>query len=1140
MSIKYTSQQQEAIDLRDKTLLISASAGSGKTAVLVDRIIKMISDESSDVNIDDLLVVTFTKLAASQMKERIRKGLLKKLKENPSSKKIKKQLLMIVGADIQTIHSFCLNVVKSNINLTDIPTNFQVADTNAVNSLKERVFEELFEEKYVSYDEGFISLLDSYAYSKGEDTLIKLITTLYNMANSMAEPDRFYDMCLENIKKASEDFKSSVYAEILLTNCRDVIKNNVLKYEKILELARECDKNGKNYDFFNEEYLVLKNLLNENDVFKAVEALCERRKLAKPTGRGDSNKILNAVRGAFKDDVETLEKYFCCTMEEEEENQKKIYGYMKTLIELTKEFSNRFSALKKKKGMLEFSDFEHYAVKVLKNPDGSCSDTALSYRKKYKEILIDEYQDTSDIQNEIFSSISRDEKNLFMVGDVKQCIYKFRQARPEIFAQKEIKYSDDDKDGKLIFLPHNFRSRKEVLDSINDIFVPIMNTETGITDYETQKLVCGGDFCYNEKADYKTTVLLFDISDKDVPPEYEGMNSEALMIAQNIKKLVENGDELICVDKEKKQFRRCNYSDIVILVRNMTDFARSVYDTLIYFNIPVSADFSDNMFDEVEILMIINALKCIDNPRDDFALLSFLKSPVFRFSEELLMKIRKSSKNVPFYDALLKCDDEKAEQFIYTLDNLRRFSFSNDVSKTVQKIYDELDLYQRFSSFKNPQNRLTNLEEFYRISLEYDKTENGGLKGFLFYIDRVCNNPKKVLTLKGNSVDSVRIMTMHKSKGLEFPVVFVSGLNKRFSDEELKGNLLINSDIGIGADVMASENKASFGTLSRSAVQCKIISDGIGEEMRLLYVALTRAQDKLFITSQCSNFDKAYSTWEAVNESGGFTKNYLFANRNFISWIMPTVLNNNNFSLYEYDYSLINITPTLSLKNENKLTSEEDLFVFDSYIDEEMTHLPAKVTVSQANRESNIQEEKFFGVTLDDLDDMEEKVSGTEYGTYFHRIFELSDITRIRNNESVSDIINELIEKNIVKKMAYTDEIISQVELFFKTDIGKELLLADEVYKETPFLVRVEANKAYNTQSNEEILLQGTSDCYFVKDNKITLIDFKTNKNTDEKHIKQEYGKQMELYAYAIEKVTGIEVCKKVIYTARNRGIIYF
>lgn len=1139
MSIKYTPEQEEAIFTQNKTLLLSAAAGGGKTAVLVQRIIEMISDENNDTDIGDLLVVTFTKLAASQMKDRIRKALSEKLAQNPTSKKIKKQLLNISCADIQTIHGFCLNLIKSNINRADIPVNFRVADENTVKSVKQRAFEELFEEKYACGDKNFARFLDSYVYTSGEEGLIKLISSVYDMANSMAEPDKFYDMCLDNIKNAGENFENSAYYEILLSHCRDILKNNVKKYENILELASECDKNGKNRDFFYEEYSLMKKLLDEPDVFYVTECLKERKSLRKPNGVGDAGKIVSAVRGGFKKDVEILEKYFCCDVSEEEENQKKIYPFAETLISLTKEFSDKFSELKKKKAMLDFSDFEHLAFKILKNEDGTPSDTAIGCQKKYREILIDEYQDTSDIQNAIFSCVSRNEKNLFMVGDVKQCIYKFRQARPEIFAKKESFYSQNTEDGRLILLSHNFRSRKEILNSVNDIFIPIMNTETGITDYKAQLLVCGGNFSYNEKCGYKTAVMLFDKSDKNIPEKYEGLNGEAIMLAQKIKELTEGNEELICENEEKGLFRKCNYSDIVILTRNMTGTARKIYDALVNFGIPVTADFSDNMFEQPEILMIMNALKCIDNPRDDFALLSFLKSPVWRFSENELLQIRKLSKNTPFFEALLKSESKKAKEFLHTLKLLESFAFSNDVSKTVQKIYDDLELYQRFSSFKNPEGRILNLDEFYSLSLEYDKTENGGLKGFIFYIDKISQNPKNVTDLKGGATQSVRIMTMHKSKGLEFPVVFVSGLAKSFSAEELKGNILINADIGIGADVMARDNRASFGTLARSAVKCKIINDTIGEEMRLLYVALTRARDKLFITAECSNTDKNFSIWDSVNKSGGFTKNYLYTNRNFMSWIMPTVINNDNFDLFEYDYGSLRIEPTLFDREESTQTDSGELFVFEEYQNTERTALPAKITVSQANKVQN-GEENIFGVTLDELEDVNDKYGGSEYGTYFHRMFELLDFSRIKKGEAVGEILRELLEKNIMEECSYTAEAVSQTEAFFKTDVAKEMLEADEVFREKPFLVRIEACRALETQSRDEILLQGTSDCYFVKNNEITLIDFKTNKNTDENHIRSEYKKQMELYAYAIEKVTGKKVAKKIIYTARNGKTVDF
>lgn len=1145
--MKYTPSQQKAIDTKNNTLLLSAAAGSGKTAVLVQRIIEMISDNERDTDIGDLLVVTYTKLAASQMKDRIRKALNEKIKENKDkeqTKKLKKQLLNISGAEIQTIHSFCLNVIKSNINRLDIPVNFRVADDSMVAALKERTFEEFFQEKYEKEDEKFLNLLDSYAYSGGEESLKEIISSLCNIANAMAQPNDFFDMCLNNVKEAGENFQKSVYCDILLSHCREVLKNNVKKYSNILEYTTECDQNGKTRDFFYEEYCVMENLLTEENPFVVVEKLWERKEMRKPNGRGEANSIVSPVRDEFKKDVDELKKYFCCDFFEEEENQRKIYPYVEAIVGLTKEFMEKFSENKKKKSILEFSDFEHFALKILKNEDGTLSDTARSYQKKYKEILIDEYQDTSDIQNAIFLAISRDETNLFMVGDVKQSIYKFRLACPEIFAEKENEYSQSQTNGEVIALAENFRSRKEVLESVNAIFSPIMNLETGITDYETQKLKLGGNFGYNKNFSYKTTVLLFDNSDKNIPEKYEGFDGEGLMIAQNIKKLVEKDGEFICVDKEKGIFRKCEYSDIVILTRNMTDSVKKIYDVLVNFGIPVTADFADNMFEQPEILMIINALKCIDNPRDDFALLSFLKSPVWRFSENKLLEIRRLSKNTPFYDALLKSEDEQVKIFLSKLFFLRNFAFSNDVSATVEKIYDDLELYQRFSSFKNPENRIMNLDEFYKIALEYDKTENGGLKGFLFYIRRACENPKKVTDTKGTITNSVQMMTMHKSKGLEFPVVFVSGLSKPFSSKEIKGNILINSDIGIGVDVMAKDNLAFYRTLSRNAVKCKIINDEIGEEMRLLYVALTRAEDKLFITANISTMEKSMSDWISVKESGGFTKNYLYKNRKFISWIMPTVLSDEKeelFELYdEYNYENLTLEPEIFSEDEREMSPQEDMFVFEKYKDAEKTTLPVKVTVSSVNREENMKEEKFFGVTLDELDNVNEKTGGSEYGTYFHRIFELSDISRIKNKETVNEIISELIEKNVVEETSYTKKAILQTENFFKTEVGKELLQADEVFKEKPFLVRIEADKTFETNRKDNILLQGTSDCYFIKNNEITLIDFKTNKNTDENYIKSEYSKQMELYAYAIEKVTGLKVVKKVIYTAQNGKIIYF
>ncbi len=1136
--VKYTPSQKKAIDTRNKALLLSAAAGSGKTAVLVQRILEIVSDESTDTNIDNLLVVTFTNAAASQMRERIHKELSKRIKENPQNKKLKKQLMLLSSAHIKTIHSFCLDTIKANINCVDIPVNFRIADETETESFKSRVITEMTEEKYQSEDNDFLGLIDTYGYDSEED-FAKLVLSIFSTVKSMADPDAFFDMCLSNIKKASEDFSSSVFTEILLKYAKDVLFDHIKKYDFAIELCRDNASVIKNYDFFIAEKALLENAFLQKSTDGLREQLNELTFPRKPSGSGTDNEILKAIRSSCIDDINLLKKFFILTNEEEADSQKEIYNYIKALISFIKEFDERFSELKRKRGVIDYNDFEHMTYKILKNSDGSMSDVALSYRKKFHEVLIDEYQDTSDIQNAIFEAVSKDGSNLFTVGDVKQCIYKFREAKPENFVMKEEEYSKDGKEKELILLQHNFRSRSEVIDCVNTIFLPIMTKSTGLTDYSHQKLVCGGSFKYNEKADYKTEILLFDNADKEVPEEYDGFGNEALMITQRIKELIASEDYLI-FDNDKNDFRQIKYSDIVILVRSISSTARKLYECLTEFGIPVTADFSDNFFEQVEIRLIIGILKCIDNPRDDINLLTVLKSPLFRFTEDELVKIRLLDKNAPFYEALLKSEDEHSKKAVLTLKELISFSLRNDVSDLITVIYDELNLPERMCAYKNPKQRVFNLDAFYNIALEFDNTHSGTLKSFIFYLEGISKT-KKLITevMEAGEKNAVRIMTMHKSKGLEFPVVFVSGLGDKKRKEENESNILLNTVCGIGADYIDAKKRISYNTLSKSAVACKIREERIGEEMRLLYVALTRAKDKLIMTaSPLGKLENKYNAWEAVQLTGGFTKNTLLGSELFIDWIMPTALKNELFNIKDYNYSSISLISKKTEKTSEEKISEDEHIAFLEYENKEQCELPVKITVSQVNKMNRDNEIENFCIVLDDLDSIKDSYSAAEYGTYFHKLFELIDHNDIKEGKSIADIAEFLLKSNALQEYDYTKRAIEGVERFYKTDVGQELLTADAVYKEKPFLVRISAKDIFKKESDENILLQGTSDCYFIKDNKITLIDFKTNKNPDKEKIKAEYSRQLELYSYAIQKVTELEVTKKVVYTSENGGII--
>ncbi len=786
------------------------------------------------------------------------------------------------------------------------------------------------------------------------------------------------------------------------------------------------------------------------------------------------------------------------------------------------------------------------AYRILKNPDGTLTDAAMAYRKKFHEVLVDEYQDTSDIQNAIFDAVSRDGENLFAVGDVKQCIYKFREAKPENFVFREELYKKDGKKKELILLKENFRSRKEILDCVNEIFLPIMTKSTGLTDYSSQKLVCGGDFKYNKNASYKSEILLFDRYADDMSEEYKDFGKEALMITQRIKELMAEKNHLI-YDKDSDSFRPLQYKDIVILVRGASTTARSLYDCLNEFNIPVTAAFSENYFEQVEIELITGILKCIDNPRDDINLLTVLKSPIFAFTEDELVKLRLKDKKVPFYEVLSKSDEERHIKVLETINELIEFSLKNDISDLVLKIFNELCFVQRMCAYKNPKQRAYNLDVFYNIALDYDNTFSGTLKSFIFYIEKAKTSGRNVSKVMENGEqDTVRIMTMHASKGLEFPVVFVSGLSDDKKKEENESHILLNTEYGIAADYIDEKDRYYYSTLSKSALACKTKEERIGEEMRLLYVALTRAKDKLIMTA-CpkSKLENCYSAWETVRLTGGFTKNSLLENEHFLDWIMPTALDNELFDIKNFTYSDIKLIlkedetgkKEKSEKEAPKI-ADDDIVAFYEYENKERCSLPAKITVSQVNKLSRDSEIENFCIVLDDLESVENAYSAAEYGTYFHKLFELIDHNEIKSGKTVEELSEDLIEKNTLPRYEYTKRAIDGVCNFYNTDIGKELINADEVFKETPFLVRICAKEIFQNSEEENILLQGTSDCYFIKDKKITLIDFKTNKNPNEEKIKAEYSRQLELYAYAISKVTELEVVKKVVYTSENGGII--
>jgi len=965
--------------------------------------------------------------------------------------------------------------------------------------------------------------------------------SIYNFSMSLANPLEYYDLCINNIEAAAADFKSTVFAKILIERIREVLRDNKTKYEAALADIELNPDLERYIEPFSIEYSLIKSLIDEDDFAIIQDRLkgFEFLSLAKfRLKAGVDNSFVKGIRDDFKDDIKSLSDIINISASDEEEDNKAILKFAKTIIGICLKFKQKFESEKLRKGVIDFSDFEQLTLSILLDENGEPSEVADRMKSELYEILIDEYQDTNDVQDKIFETLSQNGENLFMVGDVKQSIYKFRQARPEIFIEKRDKYKASSQKKELILLSNNFRSRSEVISSVNAIFFDIMKKETAMTDYSEEALSCSADYLTAENSYHKTEALIFDKAVKS--EEEDDLENEAIMVANSIKELLAEESSFTLYDTKTKEFRFPKFSDIVILLRSMGSYGYSFYNTLLECGIPVTADFSEDLYSSVEMLSIIAILKAIDNPLDDISLLSLLKSPAFNISEDEILEIRELEVNAPLYYALKKSETKKATELCEFLAKFSETAYTMPLSYLVNSIYKELRIKEIFSIFKNGEQRVANLDIFLNMAKSFERDNYQGLKSFVLYLNSLGNSGKTARHAGvGADKNTVKMMTIHKSKGLEFPVVYVSGLGKRFNKDDIKQRVIVHPDLGMGMDYIDLEKRFSNHTLTKAAFKFKIKEELLSEELRVLYVALTRAKEKLIITGSLNNFEAECKKSEMLMATGGVNKNTLLGLPSFLSFIMPTILSNSLFDLKIMAAPDIPERSEFDLKysdlDDKKFNLEN---IFYEYKDINLSQIPVKITVSQANKQNVDSYSR--NISFYNLESVEDKYSGTEYGTYFHKMFELLDIEMLKKGENITELLDRLVSDKMIEEMPYTDEIKARVSAFFDTKTGRELLLSDYYYKERPFLVRIPANEVFETESTHPVMLQGTTDCYFVKNGEVTLIDFKTDKSADHEKIRKNYSRQIKLYAYALEKIENKRVQKKIIYSAQNNIEILF
>ncbi|MBS6041236.1 MAG: helicase-exonuclease AddAB subunit AddA [Clostridium baratii] len=1223
---KWTKEQLKAINTRRCNLLVAAAAGSGKTAVLVERIIKIVTDEKNPVDIDKLLVVTFTSAAAAEMRERIAAAITKALERNPSSKSLQRQLTLLSRANITTMHSFCLDVIKNNFHTIDLDPAFRIGDETEGTLLKNEILDEMFEDYYEKDDMEFFNLVEAYSGSKDDEKLKEIVLDLYRFSMSGPWPEKWLTEKAEEFNISSlEELDKTVWVEVLKNDINMEVDSFINLYYKAIEMINETEGIEEYLDTFNDELSRLINLkesldLGLSDIYdKLFKISFGRLKSIRKNKVSDvdAQNLVKSIRDEVKKKICKLQDdIFMLSPTEMLEGINLTYPFMKKLSEITLEFSKRFGERKKEKNMLDFNDLEHLCLRILidKTEDGDTIPSKVSenFRELFDEVLVDEYQDSNNVQEAIINLVSRkntDNPNVFMVGDVKQSIYRFRQAKPELFLEKYNTYSrNDEGKNKVIQLYKNFRSREEVINAVNYIFKEVMSLNVGELEYtEDEALNLGANFKeLNEEGAYKGGEVELHILDKNITSENEdedeedidSINLEARVVARRINELMSqtNEEKFRVLDKETGEYRPLKYKDIVILLRATKNWSEIFLDELGLSGIPVYADTGSGYFESIEIRTIMSLLKIIDNPLQDVPMIAVLKAPFARFNAEELADIRMIDKSKYFYENILEIvngDIEVSEElkkkcsiFIENLNKWRDKSVYTPIDEFIWYLYMDTSYYGYVGAMPNGVLRQANLKILFQRAKQYEETSFKGLFNFINFINKLRKSSGDMGSAKilGENEDVVRIMSIHKSKGLEFPVVFLAGAGKQFNLMDLNNRILHHDDLGFGPDYIDLEKRISYSTLPKEAIKKKIRLETLSEEMRILYVAFTRAKEKLIITGATRDIDKTVEKWvqAASVEKSKISPAEVLKGKSYLDWIGMALCQHKDgeplrerigvsSGIAKDDLSTwkVNLWDSNNLFVEKKLEAvdeisiDEELFINSraETVDKEIarrlgyeykyldsTIIKSNISVSDLKKAGYEPSDEYRGESLFKEKPvlkprfLQEKkgLSAAERGTAMHFVMQKIDYYRVDSLENIKIQLEEMLQNELLTKDEFKAINPYKIYNFFKCDLGKSILKVYNeggiIHRELPFFTRISASKVKEDISkesyNEEVRLQGVIDLFFELDGEIILVDYKTDYVEDniEEEMNRRYKIQLDYYSDAIKKITGKVVNKRYLY----------
>ncbi len=1179
MSTKWTEDQRKVIDARDQNLLVSAAAGSGKTAVLVERILSLITDPDRRVDVDRLLVTTFTKAAASQMRERIGKALGEQIQREPGNEWLERQEALLNRAQITTIHGFCLYVIRNYFHTIGLNPSFRIMDEGELRMMEQDVAQEIIEEAHAEGAPGFLRFVESYGSGNRGSGLEEMVLKLYEYAAASPQPEKWLKECAARYELAEDaGWEAFAGTEALFTEMKATVSDCIRQIQKARKLS-SLPGGPFPYDgALGADEELLSSLLACGSMEGFGELLQSRCFQRLPSRRskamaGVDEELCTRImelRSGVKDTLKSLEKqYFQISAQEALSQVRGTAGNVECYVELTLKFMERFTEQKRKKNLLDFSDQEHLALQILtREVDGRLvpSQVAEVFADYFVEIMVDEYQDSNQVQEAILESISGQQKgrdNRFMVGDVKQSIYRFRQAEPGLFLEKYQSYGDG-RQGIRIDLHQNFRSRNEVLLAVNEVFERIMCQELGGIEYDEAAALKPGA-SYPEEGGCRAELLLL------TEEEWEELRhecrwtkpeAEAHLVAERIRRLMKDGRVT-----EQGALRPVRPGDIVILLRTMAGWSETFVRVLQEEGIPASAQSRTGYFQTMEIEGVLSYLRVLDNPLQEIPLAASLHGQFGRFSSEELAKLKAAYPELSFVEACRQYAADGPEEglrarvasFFEKVEDYRRRSAYTPIHELLWQILTESGFLDEVRALPGGEQRLANVEMLLQKAQDYEKMSYHGLFHFIRYIEKLQSYSMDYgeADLAGKSGDAVQIMSIHHSKGLEFPVVFVSGVGKSFNRQEGRDKVVLHSRYGIGLDYVDLEARRKRPTLWKQLIRRQNLLDGLAEELRILYVAMTRAKEKLILTGMGKK--KLLDAGPA--EEGKLLFLELSRAGCSLDWILPA-LKAERSSLEKIRVPFADVVESAVKERVQSALSREELekvvlfHARDERLRKEIDQRLSweypfnlskagkqKYSVTELKKlwmpeEPDTSEELYPKKDLVPLvpqfiEKTEEK-KGAARGTLYHTVMECLDFEGITRISQIKEGLKELVREGRLLEEDLRSIRAKDFLPYIKSGLSARMAEAGkrgELYREQPFVIGLPGDQVDGSDSEELVLVQGIIDAFFYEEDRIVVVDYKTDYILREEEFVEKYRAQLDYYGRALEMLTGGKVKERLIYS---------